>query len=110
LTSHRKKKLVNERHQWLRECHVAFSPLLNLLVTAFDQQIVVSTGKSPMNAVVVIDDTHRSLMFISKSGNWQQRDKYADNIVRHETKRRIEVKNMSSSKAEHELGLVVCSI
>jgi len=40
----KKKKTSNERYQWLRECLLAFSPTLNLLVTAFDQQIVVSTG------------------------------------------------------------------
>jgi hypothetical protein len=40
----KKKKVSSGRNQWLRECHVAFSPTLNLLVTAFDQQIVVSTG------------------------------------------------------------------
>ncbi|CAF0945928.1 unnamed protein product [Adineta steineri] len=40
----KKKKLSDKRHEWLRECHLAFSPILNLLVVAFDQQIVVSTG------------------------------------------------------------------
>ncbi len=38
------KKSSNGRYQWLRDCQLAFSPTLNLLVTAFDQQIVVSTG------------------------------------------------------------------
>jgi hypothetical protein len=40
----KKKKSSGGRQQWLRECQLAFSPTLNLLVTAFDQQIVVSTG------------------------------------------------------------------
>jgi len=40
----KKKKKSNEPYQWLRECLLAFSPTLNLFVTAFDQQIVVSTG------------------------------------------------------------------
>ena len=40
----KKKKASGGRSQWFRECRVAFSPTLNLLVTAFDQQIVVSTG------------------------------------------------------------------
>ena len=41
----KKKKSSGSRQQWLRECQLAFSPALNLLVTAFDQQIVVSTGE-----------------------------------------------------------------
>lgn len=41
----KEKKSSNERYQWLRECQVSFSPTLNLLVTAFDQKIVVSAGK-----------------------------------------------------------------
>ena len=42
----KKDKSSNERYQWLRECQVSFSPTLNLLVTGFDQKIVVSAGKS----------------------------------------------------------------
>ncbi|CAF0801180.1 unnamed protein product [Adineta steineri] len=42
----KKKKLSDKRHEWLRECHLAFSPILNLLVVAFDQQIVVSTARN----------------------------------------------------------------
>ncbi len=40
----KRNKTSGGRHQWLRDCHIAFSPTLNLLVTAFDQHIVVSTG------------------------------------------------------------------
>ncbi|UJR30170.1 hypothetical protein I4U23_017710 [Adineta vaga] len=42
----KKKKTLSGRNQWLRECKIAFSPTLNFLVTAFDQQIVVSTAKN----------------------------------------------------------------
>ncbi len=46
LSTYRKKKKKSSggRQQWLNECQLAFSPTLNLLVTAFDQQIVISTG------------------------------------------------------------------
>ena len=40
----KKKRIATGRSQWLRECQLAFSPTLDLLVIAFDQQIVVSTG------------------------------------------------------------------
>ncbi|CAF5055210.1 unnamed protein product, partial [Rotaria sp. Silwood1] len=40
----KKKKTSRDRNQLLRDCQLAFSPTLNLLVFAFDQQIVVSTG------------------------------------------------------------------
>ncbi|CAF1203976.1 unnamed protein product [Adineta ricciae] len=48
LSTERKKskKTIGERTQWLRECQIAFSPALNLLVTAFDQQIIVSTARN----------------------------------------------------------------
>lgn len=42
----KKKKASDGRRQWLRECYLAFSPTLNMLVAAFDQKIVVSTGSS----------------------------------------------------------------
>lgn len=38
------KKASSSRYQWLRDCQLAFSPTLNLLVIGFDQHIVVSTG------------------------------------------------------------------
>ncbi|CAF4253991.1 unnamed protein product [Rotaria sp. Silwood2] len=40
----KRKKTSRDRNQWLRDCQLAFSPTLNLLIIAFDQQIVVSTG------------------------------------------------------------------
>ena len=40
----KKKKSSNKLNQWLSECQIAFSPTLNLLVTGFDQRIVVSKG------------------------------------------------------------------
>ncbi|CAF1040067.1 unnamed protein product [Rotaria sordida] len=42
----KKKKTSRNRNQWLRDCQLAFSPTLNLLIIAFDQQIVVSTARN----------------------------------------------------------------
>lgn len=43
--SKKKKPSPSASQEWLRDCQFTFSPMLNLFVVAYDQQLVVSSGR-----------------------------------------------------------------
>ncbi|CAF0721618.1 unnamed protein product [Didymodactylos carnosus] len=54
------KKMPRVRNEWLKECLLAFSPALNILVAAFDQTLVVFTTK------LINDQTFFSVSYETK--------------------------------------------